>query len=500
MKILLVLPRMNETKEINYNYTFPLGLCYISAILKKEGYDVDCLNTNHKTGTLDEIMKLELRKKNYDVVATGGIWFCYKAIKEIVDATRTHSPTSAIIVGGNIVTSDVSLAMNNLKPDVGIIGEGEEIIVELLKCIEENGTHYGVKGITFFSGDELVVTEQRVPMNDINTLPYPDLDGFEYGKYIDEMFTTQFYYNNFLDYPRSYSILGSRGCPFNCTFCYHSFKHRLRNVDSMIEELKWAIDRYKINIVSVNDDVFALDKKRLEEFCDKIKPLNLTWTCQLFVGSVDENILKKLKESGCRIISYGFESYDENVLKSMKKPITPQQIDFAFKETIKAGIAIQANFIFGDIVETKESVIKTLNYWKENCEGQVHLGFIHPYPGSEIFNYCVKKGIIIDKLNFASEASKKEQLVNMTDSITNEELLTLANELKRIKMSGFYKVSIPKYIIKTDRQDRYEVEIDCPFCRKTTIYKNYFLKEKTFYRDYVVCRNCNKRFYILKPT
>ena len=116
-------------------------------------------------------------------------------------------------------------------------------------------------------------------------------------------------------------------------------------------------------------------KKRLLEFCDGIKKLkseiswDLKWSPQLTVHSVDGDLLKIMKEAGCELISYGFESFSPIVLKSMGKPITPQQIDNAIKETLKAKIAIQANFIFGDIAETKETAEETLNYWKNHCKG-----------------------------------------------------------------------------------------------------------------------------------
>ncbi len=507
MKILLILPRMKPTLPIpQYNYTFPLGLGYISSIVKEAGYDVDCLNLNHKEGTIDDILKTQLQKKKYDVVATGNVWFGYLAIKEIVDTTRKYSFDSIIILGGSIVTSNPKIIMESLKPNFGVVGEGEVTILELLRCIENYENPKEVKGIAYFD-KKLILTTPREPIEDLDSLPYPDFDGFEYEKYLDEMYPNMVYFNNHFDYPRAYYILTARGCPFNCTFCYHTLgrTYRKRNIDKVMEELEWAIKKYKINIICINDDLLSIDKKRLNEFCDKIRgliiafPWEIKWTCQLAVSSVDDKILKKMKESGCHIISYGFESYNQEVLRSMKKPITPQQIDNAIKFTMKNRIAIQGNFIFGDVAETIHTAKETLDYWKENCKGQINLSFIQPYPGSEIFNHCLKKGIIRDKFEYMSVGSQKENFFNMTNEMSNTEIGKLHMEVMRLTMGGYYKVVIPKNIKFTDKINRWNLEVECPFCKEVFEYKNYYFKPKTFHKDFMICRKCNMRFHIIKP-
>ena len=508
MKILIILSRMKSTLSVpQYNYTLPLGLGYISSVIRKAGYDVDCLNLNHKIGTIDYILKTELEKKRYDIVTTGNVWFGYLAIKEIIEATRNYSPQSKIIIGGSIITSDPETSMKTLKPDYGIIGEGEVTILELLDCIDKKTNPQMINGICYFVDEKLIKTKSREVIEDLDSLPYPDFDGFEYEKYLDEMYPNMVYFNNHFDYPRPYYILTARGCPLNCTFCYHTLgrRYRKRDIDKVMEELGWAIKKYKINIICINDDLLSIDKKRLSEFCDKIRglistfPWEIKWTCQLAVSSVDDEILKKMKESGCNIISYGFESYNQEVLRSMKKPITPEQIDNAIKITIKNRIAIQGNFIFGDVAETIDTAEETLDYWKENCKGQINLSFIQPYPGSEIFNHCLKVGIIKDKFEYMSIGSQKENFFNMTNRMSNPEINWLHTEIMRLRMSGYCKVVIPKNIKFTNKINRWNLEVECPFCKEVIEYKNYYFKVKTFHKDFMICRKCNMRFHIIKP-
>src|SRR3972149_3458573 len=117
------------------------------------------------------------------------------------------------------------------------------------------------------------------------------------------------------DYPRIYPILCSRGCPYKCTFCYHYERYRARSLDNIMEEISSAVKRYRANIIAVNDECFGLKKDYLYEFCNRMKkirdetPWELKWVCQMTVRSVDRDRLTALKEAGCYMISYGFESF-----------------------------------------------------------------------------------------------------------------------------------------------------------------------------------------------
>ncbi|MBU0466571.1 MAG: B12-binding domain-containing radical SAM protein, partial [Nanoarchaeota archaeon] len=423
-KVLIVMPKLILTTKVNYNYMIPLGLTYISSAIKKAGYNSDCLNLNHREGTISEILGKELDKEKYDVVCTqlvGGP--NYVVTEEIRKCVKEHSSHPKFIVGGALITSEPELIFNSLGLDFGVLGEGEITIVELLDCIKKKGDFSKVKGIIYKDEKgKTKVTEKREPIKDIESIPYPDFEGFEFKEYLKHLYCNQQHYNQSYDYPVPYPIMSSRSCPFQCTFCYHSigYKYRERSIEDVINEIKMAIKKYKINIVALYDDMFSFKKERIYEFCEKIKEINkelpqkIKWYCQLSVVGIDKDLLKTMKDSGCSVISYGFESMDPKVLKSMRKPIKPEQIDFAIRSTLNEKIGIQGNFIFGDVAETKETAKKTLDYWRKNCHGQVGLGFIQPYPGSAVYLHCLKKGLIKDKLKFILGALEGKKALNMT--------------------------------------------------------------------------------------
>ena len=237
------------------------------------------------------------------------------------------------------------------------------------------------------------------------------------------------------------------------------------------------------------------------EFCKRMKkiknnlPDDFKWSCQLWVTTVGAELLGVLKESGCVLVGMGFESYSPVVLKSMKKYITPEQIDNAINACYNAGMPITGGFIFGDVAETKETAKETLDYWRNHGDGQLQLGFIQPYPGSGIYHHCVKKGIIKDKLDFIKNRISHTNWINMTDSMTDEEILELKEDILKARREN-YKYIIPKSVKKT-KPKIYTLEVECPFCKTVIDYKNCHTKNRLHYNFFVICRNCSKRFYIV---
>lgn len=501
MQILLVVPRYNLTDKPNYDYSFPLGLSYISAVLKKEGYSVDCLNLNHLAGSTEELVKEKLNSKKYDFIGTGGNALAYSAIERIFIAAKAHSSKPKTLLGGPIISSEPELIFENLSPDFGFLGEGEETIIEFLEFFSENKNLEKVNGIIFRDKSKKTVrTPERKPIQNLDSIPFPDFEGIGLKEQLGKTHTNYNYHTNLSDNPRVYNLLASRSCPYQCTFCFHDSRFRQRTLKNIMSELKFCVKEYKINIIIMNDECFAIDKKKLSDFCKEVKQLqleigwDLKWSAQLRVEAVNAEILKEMKDAGCGAISYGFESFSPIVLKSMKKNITPEQIDRAFKATMSAKIPIQANFIFGDVAETKETAKVTLDYYKKHCIGQVGMGFIQPYPNSLIYQHCIKKGIIKDKITFIKNLSG-DHWFNMTDKMTNEEIKNLKKEILD-SVSKYTKFVVP-FSFKKEGNKIYRIKAKCPFCKKENVYGNCLVNNKLSYGFVIICRGCGMRFFIV---
>lgn len=501
MKLLLIVPRYSLSNKPDYSYVLPIGFGYIFSVLEKGGHEVDSLNLNHFHGTAEQIITKKLDSKKYDFVCTGNNALGYKITELILKIARNHFSKPQTILGGPIITSEPELMLNELKPSIGVLGEGEETIIELLDAIEKKKSLKDVKGIIYKNKkNQVIKNPSREPIKDLDSIPFPNYEVFGAEEQLKNISTNQIFFTNLFDNTRVYPILASRSCPYQCTFCYHDNKYRKRSMDNVMEELEFAVKKYKINFLTIYDECFALEKDRLLDFCKRITRLrneiswDLKWWCQFRVELVDDEILKTMKDAGCAIIGYGLESYSDAVLKSMKKHITPSQIDNALKKTFNAQIALQGFFIFGDTAETNETAKETLDYWRENCKGQVGLGFIQPYPGSEIYKRSLEKGVIKDRLAFIKDLTVWNWF-NMTDKMTDKEVSKLKQTLLE-NVSKYTKFTEPLKIKKM-RNGKYDFLVKCPFCNQTTSYKNCAINNKFTYGFNLICRKCSMRFFVI---
>ncbi|MEO5359449.1 MAG: B12-binding domain-containing radical SAM protein [Nitrospirota bacterium] len=486
MKILAVAPNFS----IGYGKIsiFPVGLSYITAALKSVGHEVDCHMYKGKEG-----MQSLLKEKDYDFVATGGLSSQYRNIKDITDIA--HENGKKIIAGGGIISSEPEQMARHLNIDYAVIGEGEDTVIELLSCLSNGLNLSDVSGIGYFKNDEFILNGRRKQREDLDSLPMPDYESFDYVLHLDTSRPSDTFTYDLYDLPREYSLVSSRSCPFSCTFCYHHAgdKYRQRSIDSIMRELELVIPKYRINLVFILDDLFSYHTDRVLEFCRRFKDFTSTlswevkWCCQMRVESLDETILKTMKQSGCFIISYGFESYSPIVLNSMKKHITQEQIHNAIHMTLDSGLSIQGNFIFGDVKETLDTAKESLEFWRQHTESGILLGFILPFPRSRLYLHCIEKGLIKDIVDFTS--NHLFEPINMTEM----------SEKDFVKMSVLihrYTKKYNKYIVP-DLINKDSFTVRCPYCKNLIEYKNYDTSRLSSTTLFLYCRSCRRRFYAI---
>lgn len=417
MNYLLVMPK--SLGAIEHFNIFPIGLAYVSASLKKSGYNVFTANLDYLEGDTHSNLKQLIKENNINVVCTGGLSRDCSKLKEVIDTARAINPRIISVVGGGIISSDPEPAMRVLGADIGVIGEGEVTMCELAQALDSGEPYTDVPGLIYKNGqNSFVTTERRKEIADINTIPMPDFDGFDYARWVRSS--------------GSAVILTDRSCPFRCTFCFHptGSKYRQRSLESVFEEIEYQIQHYQVKSIGLSSELFATTKKRVEEFCRRIAAYHLPWSCCLRVCDVEPDMLQLMRESGCVNLVLGLESADDSILKSMRKGITVEQISRALQLTYEANLMIEGGFIFGDLNETSETAANTLKYWREhNDMHYLNLAMISVFPGSFLYKHACSNGIIQDREQFLRDGCP---LVNVSKLSGDEyhDLNSIITELR----------------------------------------------------------------------
>lgn len=478
---LIIMPRFVDV--VGDWYYFQLGIAYVSASLKKHGFNIFNLNLNTTEGEVEDILRAFIQENNIEIVSTGGITAHYKSIRKILDTVKEINPEIITIVGGGIISSDPESAMMALENvDYGIIGEGELTSCELSEALENGRDVSKIQGIIYKKNGQLYQTEVRKEIADLDALPFPDYKGFDFDK-------TLSLESNLYDRNEKNSIvmISSRSCPFRCTFCFHTSgqKFRQRSVDNFFEELDLLLKDYKIRYIYISDELFTYNKDRVVEFCKRIKSYGITWGIQARVTDITEELVQILKDANCITIALGIESADNHILKSMKKYITIEQTAKALEIIYASGIHIAGGFIFGDVEETFETATNTLNWWKNNTKYGLGLNFITTYPGTELYKHAIKNNIIKDPVQFIRDGSPTVNVSKMT----KEEIKQISTEIINLTKENL-KAPLKIKDFKIDSSGyRASFKGICCYCGTPNEWTNV----KLLHRSNICCSGCGTK-------
>jgi len=308
-----------------------------------------------------------------------------RMIKERNDTVRT-------IIGGAHLTAIPEETMNLFPQfDIGVVGEGEETIVELLQANENNRDLMKIEGLIIRNGNNLCITEERPFIRNLNKLPFPAWDLLP-------------------DFPQAYqppafrfqrlpaaSIVVSRGCPMKCIFCDRSvFGDSCRWFSAMyvVEMMKILHQKYGIQEILIEDDTFVIPKARLVAICEELlrEDLKLSWSCLARIDMIDPDVLGLMKRAGCWQIGYGIESGVQRILDFIKKEIKLEQVEAVLKWTKKAGIKAKGFFMIGHPLETLQSIEATINFARGVDLDDFSIFKFTPFPGSEIYKVANQYG------------------------------------------------------------------------------------------------------------
>ncbi len=371
----------------------PLGLGYLMSIAARLGFEYEFHDEDHhgRNFSLEGLIK-DLRPDIYAVSFMTPQ--CFEAARKI-RMFNELTPHAKIIVGG---PHPSALPMETMRemPEVDYLckGEGEKTFEDFLRFLAGKERIEQINGLFWREGEAVRANTPRELMDQVELDSYPvDWEKImEKGPYPQKLPYTP-------EIVPALSVITTRGCPFECTFCDEGSiwnrRVRMRSIDNVIGELTFLARKFNVRDFDILDDTFTLNKARVADFCRKAEPLGIRFKITAKTKTVDAGMLAALKGAGCQLIGYGVESGDEEVLKKMKKKQTLEDIRRAFDLTRKAGIASYALCMVGNIGEDMEAVRKTARLIGEIRPDMFSCSIMTPYPGSENYKICNKNGWIL---------------------------------------------------------------------------------------------------------
>ena len=381
----------------------PISLAYLAAALEEAGVDVR-VHDDSVPGADEAALEATLRRLRPEVVGLSVVTALMPDVERLVHVIRRVAPEARVVLGN--IHADIfaaSLLRSGLA-DVIVHGEGEETLVELVRALSDGGATASadldaVAGLSFVRDGEVVTTPRRPYVQDLDTLPFPAWHLFPIEHY------RIFQFARVRD-PGTL-VLGSRGCPYGCTFCSLKImgaKRRRRSAVNIVDELEHLHDRFGYVQPSFIDPIFPISHREGLEFAAEMVRRGLhrkqVWVTETRVDLVDLELLQALREAGLRRIMFGFEAGEQAQLDTVSKSSKLGQAQEAVALCRKAGVEIIGFFMLGIPGSNRASLQHTIDFACGLDIDFAKFSVFVPFPGTECYEELMRSGEIDEPTNW----------------------------------------------------------------------------------------------------
>ena len=419
---MLVNPPKSRTHFTGCDNYFPLGLLSLATVLKVDNIDIkiiDMENTFYGKEINPEILNSYIENELHyfirdykpDIIGIGCLFSgAFDSLKKVVRSIKFKYPAVPIVIGGiHPTTLPREILHKYVDIDYIILGEGEQSFLNLIRCLNGNGALTGIDGIAFRinSADNICLQPKTSFIADLDALPQVDYSFLNLREYYN-MDTSKWYSPNNIKIGQPFPIISSRSCPQRCSFCsmwlVHGPRFRARSSENVINEIGYLYDIYGANYFQFMDDNMTFDKKRTIEICNGIlrKNLNIQFDTPngLAISRLDKEVIDAMISAGWVWTAVAVESGSDYIRnKVMKKGLSAEKIYEVVSELAKySNLFIKGFFIAGMPEDTLDTLEETYKMIKELPFDKISVNFPAPYPGTELFKYCMEHNLINYKL------------------------------------------------------------------------------------------------------
>lgn len=384
-----------------FHSMIPIGLVSIGTVLQKAGYRVAVIDFNH----YDNDYQRQLQFLNPKIIGIGGTTPSRKSSFRTARISKQVLPDSVVVYGGINATFTAQDVLRDI-PEIDFIIKGEAELSFLALCnsiLRGSGLpDFSIPGLCYRKDAEIVENKpQRI--NDLSVLPIPNRD------LLGDFYNLEM---EFIGGPGDF-VMTSRGCPTACNFCAASRMFpgglRLRPIDSVMSEIEYLLSRKKLSGIKIFDSTFTADRGHVEEFCSRMKSVKIPWECEIRADTVDYDLLKLMKESGCYYINMGMETANQSHLRHIAKGITSEQVLDVLSICKKLDIRSKVFFTFGHLNQTFKECLDDIGFIEKNRDRidffAVTVG-MRIYPSTRLEKECRERGIIKKSFFWTKTARK----------------------------------------------------------------------------------------------
>jgi len=380
---MISLVKINYTKD-HSSHILPLGILSVGSALKRAGFAVKLSNITEKQ--IKDLVEELVRVRPLYVGLSVMTGIQTKHAVEFSKILKEKAPEIKIVWGGIHPSLLSEQCLSEDYVDYVMIGEGEVTSVEFAKALKDDSDLSLVRGLGFTRDGELVFNKEREFIKNLDEYPI-DWDLIDVEKYIYPL----------EGYKRVIAYKSSRGCPFDCGFCYNRIFNkntwRTWSVEQVVKDINFLKKKYGVEAIKFYDDNFFVDKERALAILEGTKmPAHF----EVRIDAVDEELARKLKEYKAFDLLIGVESGSDRILKMLNKRITVEDTIKAVEILAKYNLRATYSTIVGVPTETREEFEKTIDLmyqlYKIHPKAVFTLGAYMPYPGSKLYDFCLEHG------------------------------------------------------------------------------------------------------------